>query len=1111
MSNEPTWYKDSVFYELRVRSFHDSNGDGIGDFRGLTEKLPYLQDLGVNTLWLLPFYPSPMKDDGYDIADYTGVDPDCGTLHDFRTFLREAHKRNLRVITELVLNHTSDQHSWFQRARRDVPSGPWRDFYVWSDSAEKFKETRIIFKDFETSNWAWDPVAKAYYWHRFYSHQPDLNFDNPAVRRAVLQVVDFWLGMGVDGLRLDAVPYLVEREGTSCENLPETHAVLKELRQHIDKHFPNRMLLAEANQWPEDAAAYFGKGDECHMAFHFPIMPRIFMSLHMEDRFPIVDIMAQTPPIPATCQWAIFLRNHDELTLEMVTEEERDYMYRMYASDPKARINLGIRHRLAPLLGRDRKRMELMNALLFSLPGTPVLYYGDEIGMGDNIYLGDRNGVRTPMQWSSDRNAGFSTANPQRLVLPVVIDPEYHYETVNVEALQNNPYSFLWWMKRVIALRKQSKALSQGGIEFLTPKNGKVLAFMREFNGARVLVVANLSRYAQYIDLDLSRFKGLVPLELFGRTEFPTITEAPYVLTLGPHAFFWFSLETSTPQSQAAPSDANLPELSVSKSWLQIFDPDDREALERILPAALRQRRWFGGKARKIKQARIYDMLRLPADPYDMAFVIVTVEYIDSAAEAYSWPLVFWPNDATPPELKDQPHAAIARLRTIVNKKPVDGTLYDAAFDPRLPVALLHTIREKARIKGDMGQMSGKHSMALEALIDSSTVPLTPKVMKGEQSNTSIVYDDRLILKLIRRLEPGINPDLEVGHFLTEKVGFPNAPAVAGSLDYKTTKGVVATLGILQNLIPNQGTAWDYTLGEIQRYFEQALARANNQQVLPVPAEPLLALSKEKIPAMAQELFGTYLAAARLLGQRTAELHAALSRGGPDAPDFLPEPFSMHYQWSIYQTMRSWASKSLTLLRDRMASLPERAKADAKKVLERESDIQKVFRVVTDGKITAFRMRTHGDYHLGQVLYTGKDFVIIDFEGEPARPLGERRIKRSPLRDVAGMMRSFHYASRTALSSRTTGPVARPEDREAIDRWAFFWEKWVSASFLDAYMTAAAPAGFLPATPKDTQVLLNAFLMEKALYELSYELNNRPHWVYIPLQGILQSLDWTMP
>src|SRR5213082_3365855 len=542
--SDPLWYKDAIIYELHVRTFHDSNADGIGDFRGLMEKLDYLQELGISAIWLLPFYPSPLKDDGYDIANYLDVNPNYGTLDDFRVFLDAAHERGLRVITELVINHTSDQNPWFKKSRRAAPGSPEREVYVWSDNPEKYKDARIIFKDFETSNWSWDPIAQSYYWHRFYSHQPDLNFDNPAVREVVERVCDFWLKLGVDGVRLDAIPYLYEREGTNCENLPETHVYLKKLRAHIDAHFSGRMLLAEANQWPEDAVAYFGNGDESHMNFHFPLMPRMFMALQMEDRFPIIDILEQTPPIPDNCQWAMFLRNHDELTLEMVTDEERDYMYRVYATDPHARINLGIRRRLAPLLANSRRKIELLNTLLFSMPGTPIIYYGDEIGMGDNFYLGDRNGCRTPMQWSPDRNAGFSRANPQQLYLPITIDPEYHYEAVNVENQQKNLSSLLWWTRRVIAMRRNFKAFSRGALEFLHPDNAKVLAFLRRYQDETILVVVNLSRFAQSAELDLARFAGQVPMEVFSRNLFRPIRKSRYVITMGPHAHYWFALHS---------------------------------------------------------------------------------------------------------------------------------------------------------------------------------------------------------------------------------------------------------------------------------------------------------------------------------------------------------------------------------------------------------------------------------------------------------------------------------------------------------------------------------------------------------------------------------------
>jgi maltose alpha-D-glucosyltransferase/alpha-amylase len=542
-TRDPLWYKDAIIYELPVKSFFDANEDGIGDFRGVIQKLDYLQELGVTCLWLLPFFPSPLRDDGYDIADYTSIHPSYGTLDDFKEFMREAQARRLQVVIELVVNHTSDQHRWFQQARLAPKDSPERAYYVWSDSDQRYRDARIIFVDSERSNWTWDPVAGQYYWHRFFSHQPDLNYDNPALLREVEQVMDFWLDLGVDGFRLDAVPYLVERDGTSCESLPETHGILRQMRHYVDAHWPNRMLLAEANQLPAETRAYFGEGDECHMAYHFPLMPRMFMGIHLEDRTPIVDAMKQTPSIPDACQWALFLRNHDELTLEMVTDDERDYMYLAYSADPQARLNLGIRRRLAPLMGNSRRRIELLNSLLFSFPGTPILYYGDEIGMGDNLHLGDRNGVRTPMQWSGDRNAGFSRTEASRLYSPIITDPVYGYQSVNVEAQARESSSLLHWMRNLIRLRRLFKAFGRGTLEFLAPANQKVLAYVRRYDRDLILCVANLSRSVQPVQLDLSAFAGLIPVEMMGYTEFPPIGTESYFLTLGPYDFYWFELQ----------------------------------------------------------------------------------------------------------------------------------------------------------------------------------------------------------------------------------------------------------------------------------------------------------------------------------------------------------------------------------------------------------------------------------------------------------------------------------------------------------------------------------------------------------------------------------------
>jgi maltose alpha-D-glucosyltransferase/alpha-amylase len=1103
---DPLWYKDAVIYELHVRAFFDSNGDGVGDFSGLSQKLDYLRDLGVTTLWLLPFCPSPLRDDGYDIADYTGIHPDYGTLKDFKAFLREAHRRNLRVITELVLNHTADQHPWFQRARRSKPGSRWRDFYVWSDTPDRYKEVRIIFKDFESSNWAWDPVAKAYYWHRFYSHQPDLNYDNPNVQKAVLRVLDFWLDLGVDGLRLDAVPYLYEREGTNCENLPETYEFLRKLRHHVDSRFRSRMLLAEANQWPEDASAYFGVGDLCHMAYHFPLMPRLFMAIRMEDRFPIIDILQQTPEVPESCQWAMFLRNHDELTLEMVTDEERDYMYRVYAADPRARINLGIRRRLAPLLGNHRRRMELMNGLLLSMPGSPIIYYGDEIGMGDNIYLGDRNGVRTPMQWSADRNAGFSRANSQRLYLPIIIDPEYHYEAVNVEAQQNNHHSLLWWMKRVIAIRKRYKAFGRGSVSFLYPENRKVLAFIRRYQDETILVVANLSRFVQYVELDLSPFRGMVPVEIFGRTPFPPIAHSPYLLTLGPHSFYWFTME---PQAAALERvgvgtlASQLPLLNATGRWGALLVGKSKTALEEILPGYLRTCRWFGGKARRIKSASIREVLPIP-DENGMAYVtFVQVEYGEEEAETYAVPLAYARGEQGNALLRKHPQAAIARL--LVEDEGGEGILYDALLEKGFCAALLDAIARPRRRKGREGEFVPMHTRVFREIRGPGDLPLAPSILQAEQSNTSVVYGDRFILKLFRRLEAGANPDLEIGRFLTER-GFTQVPPMAGAVEYRRGRDEVMTLAILQGFVLNQGDAWKYTMDHLSHYFEAAMVRRKEVGALSMPQAHLLCLVWEDPPSQAVHVIGAYLETARLLGRRTAELHVALA-SAPDDPAFAPEPFSQLYQRSLYQSMRSLTGQVLELLRRSLNTVPEAVRGQASTVLDSEARILDYFRALARAKITAMRLRCHGDYHLGQVLFTGKDFVIMDFEGEPARPLSERRIKRSPLRDVAGMLRSFHYAAYAALLAMGERGLARPQDLTFMESLARFWYVWVSVAFLRAYVEVAIRGNFLPQTREELRVLLDAYLLEKAIYELGYELNNRPDWIKIPLQGVLFQLQ----
>ena len=1082
---QPRWYQEGVFYEVHVRAYHDDNGDGIGDFRGLERKLDHIRDLGVTAIWLLPFYPSPLKDDGYDIASYMAIHPAYGTLRDFRRFMRAAHKRGLRVITELVLNHTSDQHPWFRRARNSKPGSVWRNFYVWSDTTDRYADARVIFKDFESSNWTWDPVAGQHYWHRFYSHQPDLNFENPSVRRAMTRVIDFWFELGVDGLRLDAVPYLFERDGTTCENLPETLAYLSELRRHVDDRFEDRMLLAEANQWPEDAVAYFGDGDRCQMAFHFPLMPRMFMATRMEDRYPIVDILQQTPAIPEDTQWATFLRNHDELTLEMVTDEERDYMYRVYARDPQARVNLGIRRRLAPLLGNDRRLIEAMNGLLFSLPGTPVIYYGDEIGMGDNIYLGDRDGVRTPMQWSADRNAGFSNANPQRLYLPVVADTEYQPPAVNVEAQQNNPHSLLWWMRHVTALRRRYRALAVGSIRFLYPENRKVLVFVRELGEDRVLVVANLSRNAQYVELDLREFEGMIPVELFGQNEFPRVGELPYFVTLGPYAFYWFSLE---PPAVHDEHGGDVPTIRVAGGWEAAL-AGSPSPLERRLPAILAQRRWFGGKDRRINAVELLESVPVPGpDDSDAGLVLlVRVSYSEGEQETYVVPIVARPEPDQPPD-----RGVLANVETPNGRWMLLDGLRDAGFMS----ALLHLIERRRRLRGRTGQLSATRTERFRGLRGGDG--LTPLASEADQSNSSIVFGDRLILKVFRRVDEGTNPDLEVGRYLTTAARFANTPAVAGAIEHVSPGREPMTIGILQGFVPNEGDAWRYTLDTLQAFFEQALARGAEAPPAPAPASE--AARADRPPPPAPELFSSYLESVRVLGARTAELHRALSSRRDD-PAFAPEPFSGLDQRAFIQSMRTLQSRVFRALAAGAAGVER-----GEELLAREDELLARVRSLLEGNVGGMRIRCHGDFHLGQVLYTGRDFVVIDFEGEPSRPLSERRIKRPALRDVAAMLRSFRYAAEHALRSPALATLG-DDLRRPLESWARFWADEVSAAFVRSYMEVAEHARFLPPTQDGVDRLLEALLFEKALFEIEYELSHRPDWLSTPVHGVLELLD----
>lgn len=1117
-AQDPLWFKDAIIYQIHVRAYCDANGDGIGDFQGLTEKLDYIQSLGVTAIWLLPFFLSPLRDDGYDIADYGRINPAYGTLQDFQTFLREAHARDLRVITEMVMNHTSDQHEWFQKSRTAAPGSKWRDYYVWSDTDERYPDARIIFQDFERSNWTWDPVAEAYYWHRFYHHQPDLNFDNPEVHQAMFEAIDFWLDMGVDGVRLDAVPYLYERDGTNCENLPETHDFLRKLRAHVDAKYADKMLLAEANQWPEDAAEYFGDGTECHMNFHFPLMPRLFMAIEREDRFPILDILEQTPAIPDSCQWGIFLRNHDELTLEMVTDEERDYMYRAYADDPRARVNLGIRRRLAPLLRDNRRKIELMNGLLLSLPGTPVIYYGDEIRMGDNIYLGDRDGVRTPMQWNVDRNAGFSRANPQRLFLPVVIDAPYHYASRNVEVEQSSPHSMLWWMRRVVGLRKQHSAFGRGTIELLTPENGKVLAYLRQHEGETLLVVANLSRYAQCVELDLSRFRGQIPVELFGGARFPPVGELPYFLTLGPYAFYWFRLEWST--AEAIAQEVEIPVCTIGGDWDSLFEGKPLQKLCAALPAYLQRHRWFAGKARPMLRTKLLDVLSMedlpaaaPADQRighaatpsiaETRLLLVSVDYVEGEPETYVLPLLFAQGEQRENILGDRPGAGVITIKRTAGGE--EATLCDTTHESGFWHALFDAIATGRTISGRHGVVSSVQTSAFEQL----AADLTPEttVHGGEQSNTSAVLGRKLILKLFRRIGEGENPDLEIGRYLTEQTELACVPRVAGALEYRDRDGDVCTLTVLHEFVPNHGDAWVYTLDEIDRYLD----RIESEQAGPPPQDALpagatlLELTEQVPPDVVLDVIGPYFPAAELLGKRTAELHLALAVGSGKA--FAPEPFTKLYQRSLYQSMRAQARKTLTLLKKNSHTLPDAAARLGERLLNQEAALLDRYGDIAEHRITALRTRCHGDFHLGQVLYTGKDFALIDFEGEPNRPIGERRIKSSPLRDVAGMIRSFHYASHAAIraSQRDSSMPATASDD--VRAWLGVWYSWISAAYLRSYLADANQGTFLPKEHVELHTLLSGYLLEKAVYELGYELNHRPDWVAIPLEGILHLLE----
>ena len=1094
---DPLWYKDAIIYELHVRAFMDSNADGIGDFPGLLSKLDYLQDLGVTCIWLLPFFPSPLRDDGYDIANYVDVNPSYGTLSDFRDVLNAAHLRGMQVMIELVINHTSDQHPWFQAARNAPPGSPERDFYVWSQTDQLFKDARIIFTDTEKSNWTWDEVAKSYYWHRFFSHQPDLNFDNPVVIEEVIKAMRFWLDMGVDALRMDAIPYLVERDGTTCENLPETHVAIKKIRAAIDAEYDNRLVLAEANQWPTDVRPYFGDGDECHMAFHFPLMPRIYMALRQEDRLPITDIMAQTPTIPDNCQWGLFLRNHDELTLEMVTADERDYMYLAYSADPRMRINVGIRRRLAPLVDNNRRRIELLNSLLLSFPGTPIMYYGDEIGMGDNIYLGDRNGVRTPMQWNSDRNAGFSTAVPARLYFPVITDPIWGYQSINVEAQQSDQSSLLHWTRNMIALRKLFHVFGRGTQEFLNPDNRKILAYVRQYDdksggsSETVLCVANLSRFSQPVSLDLAHFSGMIPVEMLGYVTFPSITTQPYPLTLAPYSFLWLELQPAPEVPEPVQIAEDKPALSLLSDGIEgLLVTPGLEVLEQLLSTYLPRQRWFGAKSRTIKAVEIVDSAPLP--DLNIALVFLQLTYNDNSTSVYQLPLAISVGELAETIRASDPATIVAAVTTPAGP----AIVHDALAREDVRQAILNLIEGNHELFTHNGTLRGHRSDAFAEV--RGAAPLPSRTGSAEQSNTSILYDAKLIMKLFRRLEPGENPDTEIGRFLTETAHFDRIALFLGDITLKSRHGESTTVAMLQSLVENEGDGWQWTLDELSHYYDSVATLAPPQDL---GVSTAFLSEKDSLP-LAREHAGLYLDAAALLGRRTAEMHLALATP-TDNPAFTTEPFTVENLIADATRIEGQISLSLEALKRGMSQLTEVVADNAALVLSRRIELFARARAITLAATdeVGHRIRIHGDYHLGQVLRSRGDYVILDFEGEPARSLVARRTKQSPLKDVAGMLRSFSYAAYAGLSAFAQ---RRPDDAKNLEPWTRLWQNAISTEFICAYRTVIDETNpkLIP-EPAQAQLLLNAYLLEKALYELLYELDNRPAWVRIPLAGIL--------
>lgn len=1076
VEQDDLWYKDAIIYQLHVKAFADANNDGIGDFAGLTQKLDYLQDLGVTTLWLLPFYPSPGRDDGYDIADYGAVNPDFGTMKDLRRFIGEAKRRGLRVITELVINHTSDQHPWFKRARRSPSGSSARDWYVWSDTNEKYQGTRIIFTDTEKSNWTWDPEAKAFYWHRFFSHQPDLNFDNPRVVSAVVKVMKRWLDAGVDGFRLDAIPYLCEREGTSNENLPETHAVIKKIRAELDAYAKGKVLLAEANQWPEDVQQYFGDGDECHMAYHFPLMPRFYMAIAQEDRFPVTDILRQTPDIPSNCQWALFLRNHDELTLEMVTDVERDYLWSTYANDPRARINVGIRRRLSPLMDNDRRKIELMNSLLMSFPGTPIIYYGDEIGMGDNIYLGDRNGVRTPMQWAPDRNGGFSRADPARLYAPPIMDAVYGYEAVNVEAQTKSLSSLLSWMKKLIAVRKTSQAFGRGAITFVRPSNRSVLAYIRQYGDEIILCVTNLSRSAQATELDLSAWKERIPQEMLGRSNFPPIGDLPYLITLPPYGFYWFRLadkpKTSAPQYTPVPEFETLV-VPAGSTWMTLSRA--RTIFERdVLPAHLARARWFPqSDARGIKTKVL---TALPFTKEGSSRPWLTIFESDQADKALRYAMPVRVDWVRFDRERYNPKALAA-----VRQGAKEGTLFDVATDSRFIEMLIRNIRNSETTTEDGKSIEFIPTLRMAQVADAPIE--TVRAVETEQSNSTALVDETLVVKIYRKIEPGLNPEVEMGRFLTDTAQFSHTPALLGSVDIVDGTGRSA-LAIVHQFVPNQGDAWSLTSAYLNRFVEE---------------QRLLSGSE----GLKEEEQVSYLRYMVQIGRRVAEMQLALA-AAEDDPAFVPEPVTASDVSVWTSDIMQRAERVFTNLEHLDSSTNAHDLDLASRLLAHKSDLQDVLISLLSEPEAPRKFRHHGDLHLGQLLVVKDDIFIIDFEGEPRRSLDERRRKAPAARDIAGLIRSIDYSTAAALQRALQGA---PDDDGRLAQALAEWSAAAIEILLSSYHSTLGQSGLWPSNDQAGANLLRFFLIEKVFYEIEYELAHRPSWLCVPIEGALRILS----